>query len=240
MKWVVEQTCKDENVFIIAGGPSLRTEVPKSVPKKFIGADFRYLQKYGKVITINDSWMLAPNAQVHYFYDQPWWNWQLQNNTWAEDPKTGMKSRSFAQQIYKGFWVTTNPQFENHPQVRTLKITGERGLEINPSGLRHGSNSGYQAINLAYLLGAKKIVLIGYDMKCLGNRTHWHNNGKQPAVVFNVALEKSFLPHFESLVEPLAKAGVEVINANLDSALTCWPRVSLDEVLNSQLVTKGD
>lgn len=232
MKWTASKIYKDETVFILAGGPSLRREVLGSIPKRYAGFDGNTLRKFGKIITINDSWKLAPIGSVNYFCDDTWWTTQVSKNPWAPDPKTGMGFRSFHDQIYKGFWVTSSQAFLDHPQIKVLKFTGERGLEKDPSGLRHGSNSGYQAINLAYHLGAKKIVLLGYDMKCQGNRTHWHNEERPLANAFSSVLEKSMLPHFASLVEPLKEAGIEVVNANPNSVLDCWPKASLEEILN--------
>jgi hypothetical protein len=38
-----------------------------------------------------------------------------------------------------------------------------------------------------------------------------------------------------TLVEPLRNAGVEVINATLDSALTCWPSKPIEEALEEHV-----
>jgi hypothetical protein len=45
-------------------------------------------------------------------------------------------------------------------------------------------------------------------------------------------MKNSMLPCFDSLVEPLKDAGVEVINVTPDSALKCWPCRSLEELLS--------
>ena len=142
---------------------------------------------------------------------------------------------SFHDMIYRGYWVkgSYDSSFDEHPQVRVLKFTGQRGLELDPSGLRHGSNSGYQAINLAVNLGAKRIVLLGYDMKVNGHRTHWHNEQRQDASVFAGTIRDTMLPHFHTLIDPLKVLGVEVINATPDSALTCFPMMMLEEALRT-------
>lgn len=217
MIWRVPQGAwKGETAFILAGGPSLR------------GFDAAPL-RYRRVITINDSWRLAPWATVLYFFDQRWWQWQIDANPRA----VGNSEVSFHWLIYNGFWVSAGPDFRDHPQVRYLRLSGPTGLETAPDALRHGSNSGYQAINLAYHFGASRIVLLGYDMQCAGNTTHWHNDHTEPVGTFRVTLEQTMLPKFETLVEPLAAAGVEVINATPNSALTCWPHQPLEEVLRA-------
>jgi hypothetical protein len=117
------------------------------------------------------------------------------------------------------------------PMAKTLRQAGELGLELDPSGLRHGSNGGFQAINLAYHFGANRIVLLGYDMKVKDFHTHWHGGHPgQNAQDFAPVLDM-MRPKFQSLVEPLKAAGVEVLNATPDSALDCWPKIQLRTLL---------
>jgi hypothetical protein len=207
--------CKGETIYLLAGGPSLQGFDPKPLKGK-------------TVITINDSWRVFPGAKVHYFCDHRWWQDQIAINRRSLD---GL--RDFHEMIYKGFWVAGNYRFADHPQVRCLMLSGQCGLEKDPGKLCHGSNSGYQAINLAYHLGAKRVVLLGYDMKVAPNgRTHWHNENRPDD--FGTILMKSMLPPFNTLVEPLKEAKVEVINATPDSALTCWPYRPLMGILESE------
>lgn len=249
MIWKVPpEVCKDRLCFILAGGPSLK------------GFDARVLYKKGFVIAINDSWRLAPRADMFYFCDMDWWDRQIAACPWSLD-----MTRSFHDMIYRGFWVAGNYRFADHPQVRALQLGGQLGLSSDPTRLCHGSNSGYQAINLAFLLGAKKIVLLGYDMRTrvvgggpveggplsrevvpgaprVTERTHWHDEVRPDG--FAQILKNSMLPCFDSLVEPLKAAGVEVINATPDSALTCWPMTDLVTVLlpseRATTLTPGD
>jgi hypothetical protein len=212
MRYKVPKDWMGATCVILAGGPSLPTDIGQRLSSKT------------RVIAINDSWRLFPQADALYFGDATWWH-----NQQAMNPRTLDGRLSFHDMIYKGFWVTI-ANFSEHPQVHCLWSTTAQGLEKNPVALATGANSGYAAINLAYLYGARRIVLLGYDMKCAGARTHWHNGPRERAGVFQVALN-SFLYHFESLVEPLKKEGVEVINATPDSALTCWPYLPLEEAL---------
>jgi hypothetical protein len=122
------------------------------------------------------------------------------------------------------------------PGVKTLRLTGATGLEDDPGRLRHGSNSGYQAINLAYHFGAKRIVLLGMDMHTDGH-CHWRKRTVETTPGdFNQTLRQTMLPKFNSLVEPLREVGVEVFNATPGSALTCWPLCTLEEFLHAESV----
>jgi hypothetical protein len=142
--------------------------------------------------------------------------------------------------VYKGYWLKGGEGFEGHPQVRQIPFSGQVGLEQKSTALRHGSNSGYAAINLAFLFGAEKIILLGYDMKCEGEQRHWHARPDGwGAEYFNNVLQHEFLPLFDFLIKPLESAGVTVINATPNSALTCWPRMALEQALSFTRREKG-
>ncbi len=159
-----------------------------------------------------------------YFCDASWWQQSMSVNRRNKD-----NSYSFHDAIYKGWWFTGSHDFRDHPQVTSLFLSGQLGMEDDPAKLRHGSNSGYQAINLAVHLGAKKIILLGYDMHREGARDNWHDEPRPTSSPDKYA--HSMLPHFASLVRPLAERGVEVVNATPGSALDAFPKATLEEVL---------
>lgn len=227
MIWSVPQTWQGETCAILAGGPSLRGFDPKPL------FDARV-----KIITINDSWRIAPRGSVNYFCDGSWWTYQMARNPRALPP---WQELSFHDQIYKGFWVTGGVGFHEHPQVHSLRLTGQLGLESDRGGMKHGSNSGYQAIHLAYHYGATRILLLGYDMKVEGNRTHWHDEQRQAPAGFAATIERAFLVTFPYLKEPLERAGVTVINCTPGSALKVWKYAPLEEALKQpvELAEKG-
>jgi hypothetical protein len=85
-------------------------------------------------------------------------------------------------------------------------------------------------VNLAVLLGAKRILLLGYDMKFGPNgERHWHKDhaGRNPAE----AQLQEWREKFATMVPDLAKAGVEVINCSRDTALDMFPKLKLEEAL---------
>ena len=93
-----------------------------------------------------------------------------------------------------------------------------------PTGVRTGGSDGYQAINFAFHFGAKRIVLLGYDMKFgADGQAHWRLEER--------STEKGFRPAFVGLATALRKANVEVINATPGSGLDVFPAAALDTVL---------
>lgn len=211
MIWSVPKSWLSETAVIVAGGPSLRDMDLTPLERACIRAQCR-------VITINDSWRLCPWADVNYFCDKRWYDSQERNNPRSLDGRF-----CFAEQLVRGFWICGDVKgdFVRHPIVHSLRFTGQRGLEADPSGLRHGNNSGYACINLAAHYGCKRIVLLGYDMRVLPNATHWHREPR-PGDFARVVTD-CMLPHFGTLVEPLKGLGIEVVNSTPGSALTCWP-----------------
>lgn len=101
----------------------------------------------------------------------------------------------------------------------------EPGLSLDPLRIHQGGNSGYQALNLAVLLGCARVLLVGYDMK----GDHWHppheavNPGECEFARWRV--------NFETTIPDLERAGVEVLNCTPGSALECFPRANLEDCL---------
>lgn len=101
-------------------------------------------------------------------------------------------------------------------------------MSDNPEALHTGYNSGYQAVNLAVLTGARRIVLAGYDAKPNSDgRRHFfgdHPDGTE-------APYQHMISAFRNAVKWLDRAGVEVMNASPDSALVMFKKVGLQDVI---------
>lgn len=84
-------------------------------------------------------------------------------------------------------------------------------------GIATGNNSGYQAINLAYLLGYKRIYLLGYDGKQTDGKTH-HYSEEYPLPT-RLDILPAIANSFRGLNNALKKRHVDVINCNPNSAI---------------------
>jgi hypothetical protein len=105
---------------------------------------------------------------------------------------------------------------------------------LDPSAVRTGFNSGYQAINLAVHLGASRIVLLGYDMRVdQKRRSRDHFFGQHPD--HTVPPVAACLTAFKTLVKPLAEVGVEIVNCTSGSALVSFPMRPLAEVFAERM-----
>lgn len=192
---------------ILATGPSLTAD------------DVDYCRGKARVIVVNDAYTLAPWADVLYACDAKWWKWHEGVPTFA-GAKWSLEHSAWS------------PYRTLYPDVQRLRNTGANGLEHDPTGLRNGRNSGFQAINLAVHYGVTRIVLLGYDMQPSGGKSHFFgehpNNQKSPYPMFRRAME--------TLVKPLAKRGIDIVNCSRHSVLTCFRKADLRATLRDQAV----
>lgn len=233
-----------EAVVCIGGGPSLTLEQVDMVYGKHIN-----------VIAVNDAYRRAPWADILYACDARWWRW----NDGVPGFK-GIKVALIGAKDGKGYEGEWNDIM--YPDIRPLAYNGIDGLEVaDPRFLRTGRSSGYQAINLAVQLGAKRIILIGYDMQSITVTLSKEVLGKirnaikdqddiiQSAImasVHAVQVDHWFGAHpdnitshpfaemleaFESLRSVEQLYGVEIINCSPGSALEVFPKKELKEVV---------
>ena len=186
-----------ETAFVLGGGPSIAASPVESLQGR-------------RVIAVNDIGLTrACWADVLYFADRRWLEWN-------------------AAELYRhvGDWkITRRPPHLNTPgaYVRWIYHAPALKLSREPDRLS-GHCGGSSAINLAFLLGASRIVLLGFDMR----PGSWHQRHKMPEVEHNY--EKRFIPALERMARELEAEGVEVINCTPDSALTCFPAARLEDV----------
>lgn len=205
---MVSPIWRGETVVILASGPSLTQ------------ADVEAVRGRARVIAINDCYQLAPWADLLYACDSRWWSSQYQFHVHAI---TSFAGRRFGMQERHPI-----PPWSPEWGVTLMRNTGIEGLETDPSGLKNGRNSGYQAIGLAVHLGASRILLLGYDMSLgRGGKSHFfgsHPHGGPPMLT-------KFRLYFPSIAPPLKALGIEVLNCSRRSALTCFPKVALERAL---------
>lgn len=189
-----------ETVAIFASGPSMNRD------------DAEYCRGKARTIAINTTFQLALWADVLYGCDLEWWN----SVSGAPD-FTGEK------------W-TVNRKAADKWKLNFIQGRGGNGLSLEDGMIHHGSNSGFQAMNLAVLWGAKKIVMLGFDMKpSADGLRHWH--GEHPQGVRRRSDYQVFAKFFELAAPQFKEIGVKVINATRDTALSCFETATLESVI---------
>jgi hypothetical protein len=110
-------------------------------------------------------------------------------------------------------------------------IRGEGTAGLGRRHLHWGGNSGFQAINLAYLWGARRIVLLGFDMQPgLAGESHWFGDHPRGQGFANPTTFNSWIRHLETLGRDLSDQGVYVFNATRRTAVRCFPQISIDRI----------
>ena len=199
--WIPQEKWKDEDVFIIGGGDSLRT------------FNFDVL-KDELTIGCNTAFSLGSDiCKICIFGDQKWYAHFLKDL-----PK------------YEGVLFTNAPQLKK----ASLRIPWlwyinrkERGLHFDALGWN--GNTGASAINLALLLGAKRVFLLGFDMHLSSiGRPNWHDDIIDKP---NENCYVRFLSKFKRVEVDLKKKfpNREVINISDSSGLDLFPIVGVDE-----------
>lgn len=185
-------------IVCIASGPSLTVE------------DVEYCRgKVDAAIVVNNGYQIAPWADCLVASDLKWWRWH-----------EGAKS-------FKGLKYATSKHVQ-WSGVQILRNSGDHGLDLDPSGVRHGLNSGYRAINVAFHFGAARILLLGYDCQVGPNKEeHWHKDHPTRSQ----SPYRLFAKRFRTLVEPLKEQNVTVINCTRRSAIDCFPTMALADAL---------
>lgn len=111
--------------------------------------------------------------------------------------------------------------------IKRLKRDYKPGLSNKSDTICWNSNSGAAAINFAVLAGAKRILLLGFDM-APQEKTHWHN-------AYSVSTPKNsfarFLDYFPQIAKDAKQRKIEILNVSPTSALNCFPKVALKEIL---------
>ena len=167
--------------------------------------DIDYARGKCRVIVINDNYQLASWADLLYACDLKWWDWHK-----------GVPD-------FEGMKYTMDKVAAKKYDLDYVK--GEAGEGLNTSHIHTGSNSGFQAINLAYLFGAKRILLTGYDMHVNKNgASHWFGN--HPDLI--ISNYQRWIKGFDQVAKQNL---VEIINCTRDTSLKCFPQMRLQDAL---------
>lgn len=188
--------------YLIGGGPSLK------------GFDFGRL--CGRtVVAVNDAVYHLPFATALFSLDL----------TWIRNRRKEVSA--FAGERYLA--VPDDFDFSSGPEATyLLRSRAKLGLSSDPTQIHMGGgNSGFGALNLAFLKGARRIILLGYDLISAG--VHWHSGYAWQGAA-NSKMYLSWAERFDQVALQLASNGVEVLNASPVSAIKAFPKINLSDL----------
>ena len=191
-------------IVILASGPSLSQSQVDYVQAR---------RDKANVLVINDNYLKIPDADYLYACDDKWWQWHIN--------RPELKA-------FKGQKITQDIKSAEKYNIEYIESNSRMALSTNPAVIHQGMNSGYQAINLAYHMQPSKVILIGYDMKFAPDgKAHWF--GDHPDKVRSNY--NGWALGYLSLAEHAKQLNFEIINCTIDTALTCFDRQPLEDVL---------
>lgn len=170
-----------------------------------------------RIVCVSDAYRRFLNADILYSCDGAWW-----------DAHKGATE-------FAGERWSSHRGDEKHASDNKLDVAARYGLNLvegaheagfssNPAVIHYGCNSGFQAVNIALLKGATRIVLVGFDMRTVDGKAHFF--GDHPEGLRNNTDFRNFITAFRQ-----AGAPVPIVNATPGSALDCYPMIRLEDAL---------
>lgn len=228
--WEIPKIWDGGDVWILGGGPSvfkqfdIPEEVVKSVMDKTSTPDI--LSSYMKVIHtkhiigINVAYLLGNWIDIIFFGDKKFILMHID----------GVSK-------HKGIKVSSSEYCKRYKGIRYVAVDTKHraGISVERGKVSWNQNSGAASISLAVQAGAKRIFLLGFDMKLNGdNRSHWHNvYPKIERKSKNIAGNPypKHLKGFPAIKIDADRLGVKIYNVNPDSAITEFEKITLKDAL---------
>lgn len=192
--WSVPRFWVGQTVVVMASGSSMSLALADQVREARLPA-----------IVVNNTYQLAPWADMLYAADEAWW-------------AHNQDAFQFA-----GLKVSVGTV----PGVLQIKSSGMKGFDPNPRHVRLGGNSSYQAVHIAMHTGVKRILLCGVDM----GGQHWHPDHPAPLRETPDWAYERWIKLFGGLATAAKGLGIEVLNCSPVSALKCFEFVRLEAAL---------
>lgn len=196
---MIEREWEGQTAAILASGPSLTREQCEAV------RHLRTIAVNNQGIDTEKAPAMAPWADILFAADSKWWDCYTD-----------------AALAFAGRKVTLRGS--RHPGVWWVKQSSALTFDPMPGYIVTGGNSGYMALQIAVQLGARKVILLGFDMKNRGRLKHWF--GSHPHKLDTQPNYGNWIKAFRRLSKKLETI-VDVVNCSPDSALDCFRRADL-------------
>jgi hypothetical protein len=177
----------------------------------------------------NLAYQIIPDLVVLFATNAPFWDWY-----WGRED--GPREHPCEK------W-TNNEESAHKYKLNFIDSRERPGLSRKPDRIHHGHSSGACLVNLAYLMGAERIVLLGYDMRYAPDynglerkvgSTPRHYFGEYPSALLHwpkvdvkAGVHVGLVAHYARMAE---QALVPIVNATPESALTCFPYVAIEDL----------
>lgn len=218
MSWKVPLLWPNSTIYIIGAGPSLiGMDLCLSPRDGMYGLEAYLWDKH--VIGVNDGFTVGNYCDIWFWGDSITY-WRLRDKI---DACNKLKITCNRGVKWGKGWEPAN---EKEHDVKVLKIHQSKGLSTDSSGVGWNRSSGAAAINLAYHLGAKRVVLVGFNMDDSRHKKFKPGLKEQHKPYAYEGMRK-FLP---IVARDAKKLGLEILNATPDSLIADFKKVCLQEI----------
>lgn len=224
------------DVYIIGGGPSVTTQfnIPDDVVNSVLSgasplnaySPYMSFLHDKHVIGINAAYQLGDWIDMVFFGDSGFYLTH----------KAGLAQ-------FPGLKVSCHAGTGGESWVKFLARDGRKpkGISSVPFLVSWNQNSGAAAISIAAWAGAKRIILLGFDMKISkDNYQHFHNVYGRGRIADTDTRRKRKLPFerhlrgFPAIAEDARAMGIEILNACPESAIECFRKVSMKDIIDGK------
>lgn len=199
----VNQEVTDGAAVLIATGPSLCWQ-------QIVAAEDWREQTGGALMGVNDAYRMCSTLDHLYAADRRW----VEHH------------RSQCNLIKAKKWGSHSVAEMDAPEWTCVQVEHRKNISFDREILHSGSNSGYQLINLAYLLGYRVLFLLGYDHHSGGQ----HFFGQHPTREMQIKSNYSrWVEHYDTIDAP----DLTIVNCTPASSITAFPKMDLDDALDN-------
>ena len=190
----------DRPVILLGGGPSIR------------GLDFSILPSIGYVVGVNQG-MFDCDVDAGISIDR----------TFVRRNLAALRAFASMSELYLAVGE------RDDLDLKAIYLRDAMPPLSHDQGSVHpGGTSGYAALNLAVLKGAKRILLLGYDYGAASGRRHYHDAYRMMDPSDDASWRR-WAANFHEASRNLV--GVEVMNASPLSRIACFPKCSVEDGL---------
>lgn len=214
-----------KTVYIIGGGSSLPDQfgVPKSVQKLVKDGEIpiteyaHYMVRLAAqpTIGINAAFLLGDWVDILFFGDEIFW-------------------RNYRDKIqtFGGLVITCCESLKDNTPEKVWYYQRLRekatGISTEPGTVAWNYNSGCASLSVAVQAGAKRIVLLGFDMSGEVGKSHFHSEyfwqNRTPSYDLH-------LRGMQKIADDAKELGVEILNASPISTIRQFKKIRLDEIM---------
>ena len=189
--WTPEPLFEGKSVAVLGNGPSLSMS-------SVIDLDPRYM------IAVNSAIRLCPTAHVLFSRDSNWCQ----------------KYPALIDSAWSALKITTKLDAATERGMLLVRMERRESFAaVGHPAIRYGVSSGHAAVSLAVAMGAKEIVLYGFDGRFVDGRSHWHDDYEEP----RREVYATFVTGWRGWNAAAQAVGVSIRNATPSSAITEFP-----------------